>query len=147
MNLVVLLGRTTKDIELRVTQSGTSVARFTLAVNRAYAKEGEDKKADFIPCVAFGKTAETLSKYVGIGRQIAVEGRLQVNSYEKSDGTKAYSTNVIVERFYFADSKQGGQAQTNYQTGINYQPEPQQTEQDAMDGFEPLTDSDDDLPF
>lgn len=147
MNLVVLLGRTTKDIELRVTQSGTSVARFTLAVNRPYTKDGEDKKADFIPCVAFGKTADTLSKYVAKGRQIAVEGRLQINPYEKSDGSKGYSTDVIVERFYFADSKQGGQAQTNYQTGINYQPEPQQTEQDAMDGFEPLTDSDDELPF
>lgn len=146
MNLVVLLGRTTKDIDLRVSQTGTAIARFTLAVNRAYAKEGEDKKADFIPCVAFGKTAETLSKYVGIGRQIAVEGRLQVNSYEKSDGTKAYSTNVIVERFYFADSKQSGQANEQ----ANYQAQGQQSQtatNDVDNSFFPLADDDDDLPF
>lgn len=137
MNLVVLLGRTTKDIELRVTQSGTSVARFTLAVNRPYAKD----KTDFISCVAFGKTADTLSKYVAKGRQIAVEGRLQINPYEKSDGTKAYSIDVIVERFYFADSKQGGKAQENYQQ------QPDVEVQEAQQAVNDFLDSEDDLPF
>lgn len=141
MNLVVLLGRTTKDIELRVTQSGTSVAKFTLAVNRPYTKDGEDKKADFVPCVAFGKTADTLSKYVEKGRQIAVEGRIQINPYEKSDGSKGYSTDVIVERFYFADSKQGGQAQGNYQQ------QPDEEVNEAQQAVNDFLDSEDDLPF
>lgn len=135
MNLVILMGRTTKDIDLRYTaQSNIPVARFTLAVDRPYTKQGEEKKTDFISCVAFGRLAENLEKYIRKGRRIVIEGRIQVDSYDRDDRSKGYSTSVIVERFHFADSKPGEQAQEVSQ------PVPE------MDGFEPL-DSDDDLPF
>ena len=135
MNLVILMGRTTKDIDLRYTaQSYIPVARFTLAVDRPYTKQGGEKKTDFISCVAFGRLAENLEKYIRKGRRIVIEGRIQVDSYDRDDKSKGYSTSVIVERFHFADSKPGEQAQEVSQ------PEPE------MDGFEPL-DSDDDLPF
>ena len=135
MNLVILMGRTTKDIELRYTaQSNIPVARFTLAVDRPYTKQGEEKKTDFISCVAFGRLAENLEKYISKGRRIVIEGRIQVDSYDRDDRSKGYSTSVIVERFHFADSKPGERAQKVSQ------PEPE------MDGFEPL-DLNDDLPF
>jgi len=147
MNLVVLLGRTTKDIELRYTQnSNLPVARFTLAVNRPYAKDNEERKADFFNCVAFGTTAENLAKYISKGRQILIEGHLQNNSYEKKDGTKSHSTDIIVNRFYFADSKQSGQANEQ----ANYQAQGQQSQtatNDVDNSFFPLADDDDDLPF
>jgi len=135
MNKVILLGRLTADPELRYT-TGTNipVCRFRLAVERPYTKQGEEKKTDFISCVAFGRLAENLEKYIRKGRRIVIEGRIQVDSYDRDDGSKGYSTSVIIERFYFADSKPGEQAQKVSQ------PEPE------MDGFEPL-DSDDDLPF
>jgi single-strand DNA-binding protein len=135
MNKVILLGRLTADPELRYT-TGTNipVCRFRLAVDRPYTKQGEEKKTDFISCVAFGRLAENLEKYIRKGRRIVIEGRIQVDSYDRDDRSKGYSTSVIVERFHFADSKPGEQAQEVSQ------PEPE------MDGFEPL-DSDDDLPF
>jgi single-strand DNA-binding protein len=130
MNIVILMGRTTKEIDLRYTaQSFMPVARFTLAVDRSYTKQGEEKKTDFISCVAFGRLAENLEKYVRKGRRIVIEGHIQ-----RDDKSKGYSTSVIVERFHFADSKPGEQAQEVSQ------PEPEK------DGFETL-DSDDDLPF
>jgi single-strand DNA-binding protein len=135
MNLVILMGRTTKDIDLRYTaQSNMPVARFTLAVDRPYTKQGEEKKTDFISCVAFGRLAENLEKYIRKGRRIVIEGRIQVDSYDRDDRSKGYRTSVVVERFHFADSKPGEQAQEVSR------PEPEK------DGFEPL-DSDDELPF
>ena len=135
MNKVILLGRLTADPELRYT-TGTNipVCRFRLAVDRPYTKQGEEKKTDFISCVAFGRLAENLEKYIRKGRRIVIEGRIQVDSYDRDDRSKGYSTSVVVERFHFADSKPGEQAQEVSQ------PEPE------MDGFEPL-DSDVDLPF
>lgn len=144
MNLVALLGRTTKDIELRYSQSGMAVAKFTLAVNREYVKQGEERQADFISCVAFNKTAETLANYVSKGRQIAIRGKIQTGSYEKNDGTRVYTTDIIVDSFYFADSKQGGQ--TNQQA--SYQSPPQQPQPTFNNGeFTPIDGDDDDLPF
>lgn len=135
MNIVILMGRTTKEIELRHTaQSNIPVARFTLAVDRPYKKQEEEKKTDFISCVAFGRLAENLEKYVRKGRRIVIEGHIQVDSYDRDDKSKGYSTSVIVERFHFADSKPGEQAQEVSK------PEPE------MDGLEPL-DLEDDLPF
>jgi len=135
MNKVILLGRLTADPELRYT-TGTNipVCRFRLAVERPYTKQGEEKKTDFISCVAFGRLAENLEKYIRKGRRIVIEGRIQVDSYDRDDRSKGYSTSVIIERFYFADSKPGEQAQKVSQ------PDPE------MVGFEPL-DSDNDLPF
>lgn len=100
MNKVVLVGRLTKDPELRYAAgSDTAVCKFTLAVNRMKKDE-----ADFINCVAFNKTAETIANYLVKGRKIAIAGRIQTNSYTSDDGTKRYTTDVVVETFEFCDS-------------------------------------------
>ena len=107
MNNVVLIGRTTKDIELRYSQNGNmAIARFSLAVDRM----SKDKGTDFISCIAFGKTAELLEKYVPKGRKIAVQGHIQTGSYDAKDGHKVYTTDVIVDRMEFCESKQGNES-------------------------------------
>lgn len=93
MNNVVLIGRLVKDVESRFTQEGKGIARLTLAVNRAMKKD----EADFISCVAFGKTAEVLINYTQKGSQVAIEGNIRTGSYDK-DGTKVYTTDVIIQR-------------------------------------------------
>ena len=106
MNKTLLIGRTTKDPDIRYTQSEQpmTIARFNLAVDRRFKKEGE-QSADFISCVAFGKTAEFIEKYVFKGTKIAVEGRIQTGSYTNKDGNKVYTTDVVVEQVEFAGSK------------------------------------------
>ena len=104
MNKWIGLGRLVKDPEIRIAPSGTTVASFTLAVNRRFKKDG-DPDADFINCVAFGEKANFFEKYIKKGQQIAVIGRLQVRSYEDKDGVKRWSTDVIIEEQYFADKK------------------------------------------
>ncbi|WP_394898961.1 single-stranded DNA-binding protein [Clostridium paraputrificum] len=107
MNKVILIGRLTKDPELRFTEgSGMAVSRFTVAVNRQFKKD----ETDFINCVAFGKTAETISQYLTKGRQIAVIGSIRTGSYDAQDGTKRYTTDVAVESFEFIGNN--GQANT-----------------------------------
>ena len=102
INKVVLLGRLTKDPELRYAAgSGTAVCRFTVAINRQFKKD----ETDFINCVAFGKTGETITQYLTKGRQIAVTGSIRTGSYDAQDGTKRYTTDVIVETFEFVESK------------------------------------------
>lgn len=103
MNQVCLLGRLVKDIELRYTNSNTAYCKFTLAVNRRFKQEGQPT-ADFISCMAWGKTAEFCSKHFAKGSQMAIEGRIQTGNYEK-DGQKVYTTDVIVEGVYFAGEK------------------------------------------
>ena len=104
MNKAILLGRLTKDPEIKYTQSGKAVASFTLAVDRRKGANGE-KQADFISCVAWEKTAETIGNYCGRGQQIAVDGRIQSRSYEAKDGSKRYVTEVVVQNMYFCDRK------------------------------------------
>ena len=102
MNKVELLGRLTKDPELRFAAgSGTAVSRFTVAINRQFKKE----ETDFINCIAFGKAAETISQYMRKGSQIALTGHIQTGSYDAKDGTKRYTTDVIVESFEFVGGK------------------------------------------
>lgn len=101
MNRCVLIGRLTKDPDVKYTQDKLAVAHFTLAVDR----RGKDKTADFIACVSFGKTAEFIEKYIKKGTKIAVEGRIQTGSYTKQTGEKAYKTEVVVEQVEFAQSK------------------------------------------
>lgn len=106
LNKVILMGRLTRDPELRRTGSGLSVANFSIAVDRDYSgKDGADKEVDFIDCVAWRATADFLSKYFTKGRMIAVAGRLQVSSYTDKDGAKRRKSDVVVENAYFADSK------------------------------------------
>ena len=105
MNKVILIGRLTKDPELRFAAgSGTAVSRFSVAVTRPFKKD----ETDFINCVAFGKTAETISQYLTKGRQIAVTGSIRTGSYDAQDGTKRYTTDVAVESFEFIGSGNGG---------------------------------------
>ncbi len=108
MNKTMLIGRVTKDIECRYTATTQkAVARFTLAVNRMRKDDG----ADFISCIAWGKTAEIMEKYVKRGHQISVIGRIQTGSYEK-DGHKVYTTDVVVEDMEFLEKKQSSSSQT-----------------------------------
>lgn len=105
INNIVLVGRTTKTIELKQNKNGTNYVQFTLAVNRPYKDEQGQQQADFITCVAWNKTAETLSNYVSKGTMIGVEGRLQVRSYSNEAGVRQYLSEVLVNRFTFLESK------------------------------------------
>ncbi len=100
MNHVVLIGRLTRDPELKYSQSGKAYCRFTVAVNRDFNKD----EADFINCLAFNKTAETIAEWLGKGRGIALRGRIQTGSYENKNGDTVYTTEVVVDRFEFIDS-------------------------------------------
>ena len=111
MNKVVLIGRLTKDPDLRFAAvSGTAVTRLTLAVNRPFKKD----EADFISCIAFGKTGEIIAQYLTKGRQLAISGSIQTGSYEAKDGTRRYTTDVIIDSFDFIDSNSSnGNARSN----------------------------------
>ena len=111
MNKVILLGRLTKDPETSFAAgSGTAISRFTVAVNRPYKKD----ETDFIRCVAFGKTAETISQYLSKGRQIALTGSIRTGSYDAQDGTKRYTTDVAVDSFEFIGSKDSSGSNSDY---------------------------------
>ncbi len=110
MNRVILMGRLTKDPELRYSQSNNplAIARYTLAVDRRV--KGNEKETDFINCIAFGKNAEFTEKYFKKGQRVLIEGRLQTGSYTNKDGQKIYTTDIVVETQEFADGKNGDTA-------------------------------------
>ena len=136
MNAVNLVGRLTKDPELKYTASGVANARFTIAVNRTFKTEGQPD-ADFINCVAWRKQAENLANFQKKGNLIGVIGRIQTGSYEK-DGQRFYTTDVLAESIQFYDKKQQGEVQKQN----SYQEQPAQKQQNNI--FEV---SDDSLPF
>lgn len=105
MNKAVLIGRLTKDIELKSTPSGKSIASFTLAISRTYKNANGEYETDFINCISFGKQAELLSKYTVKGDQLAVEGRIQTRNYENKDKQKVYVTEIAVESISFLQAK------------------------------------------
>lgn len=105
MNKIILLGRLTKDTEIKETQNASLIGKFTLAVPRKYVKEGEERKVDFINITLFGKTAEFASKYFKKGMQVLVTGRLEINQYEDENGETKYNYQIIAEELDFADSK------------------------------------------
>ena len=113
MNNVTLMGRLTRDPDIRSTQGQTgssgTVSRFTLAVDRRWVTKGGEREADFISCVAFGKSAEFVEKYLRKGTKVAVRGRIQTGSYTNRDGVKVYTTEVVTEDIEFAESKNSGQ--------------------------------------
>jgi len=124
----VLIGRLTKDPNLSYAAgTGTAVCRFTLAVTRPFKRD----ETDFIRCVAFNKTAETIGQYLTKGRQIAIAGRIQTGSYEAQDGTKRYTTDVVVESFEFIGNNQG-QAQNDNADNYNFDNEMTPVEDDDM---------------
>ena len=125
MNKVILMGRLTRDPEIRYAQDNSlTVARFTLAVDRRFKRDNSQQTADFISCVAFGKTAEFFEKYMKQGTKVCLEGRIQTSTYNKQDGSKGYSTDVVVENVEFAESKGTGTNNAGYAA-------PQQTPQQA----------------
>ena len=137
------MGRLTRDPEVRYSQgeSSTAVARYTLAVDRRFRREGSDQTADFIGCVAFGRQAEFAEKYLHQGTKIAITGRIQTGSYTNKDGQRVYTTDVVVEEQEFAESKAAGQ---NSQQ--NSRPEPSTAVDN--DGFMHIPDGiDEELPF
>ena len=105
INKIILIGRNTKDIELRQTTSGTSAIEFSVAVRRAFKNVNGEYESNFFNCIAFGKSAETISKYVKKGDQLAIEGRLQTRAYTNRDGKKITVTEIIVENFEFLQTK------------------------------------------
>ena len=110
MNKVILMGRLTKDVEIRYTQTNnTAVTSFNLAVNRRFVKEGEERQADFFNIVAWGKLGEFCSKYFKKGQQVGIIGRLQTRNWEDEQGQKHYVTEVVAEEAYFADSKKNSE--------------------------------------
>lgn len=138
MNKTILMGRLTKDPEVRYSQGNNpmAVARYALAVDRKFKKDGEPN-ADFINCIAFGKNGEFAEKYLYKGIKIAVEGRIQTGSYTNKDGQKVYTTDVVVESHEFCESKNANQSERLQQ----------QTQTDS-DGFMNIPDGiDSELPF
>lgn len=105
LNKIVIMGRFTKDAELRSTASGKSVVSFTVAVDRDFKGQNGEKETDFINCVAWGSTAEFINKYFNRGSMAVVEGRLQIRPYETTDGQKRTAEEVIVNNIYFGESK------------------------------------------
>ena len=147
MNKVNLIGRICNDLELN--QSGENkYTRFTLAVNRTYVNEDGTRPADFISCVAWNKLAEVMNEHLKKGSQIGVSGKIQTGSYDRQDGTKAYTTDIIVEGFDFLEKKEGRPAPeyagTQSETQSDTQSEPQNTTSIKQSEIEI---SDTDLPF
>ncbi|MBQ8663519.1 MAG: single-stranded DNA-binding protein [Eubacterium sp.] len=144
MNKVILMGRLTRDPEVRYSQGeqSTAVARYTIAVDRRFKRDGDAQTADFIGCVAFGRQAEFAEKYFRKGTKIAVVGRIQTGSYTNKDGQRVYTTDVVVEEQEFAESKAAS-------ADNGFQPADRPSPSNAFgDGFMNIPDGiDEELPF
>jgi len=138
LNRTILIGRLTKDPELRYTPAGVAVCQFTLAVDRPFTRDGGERETDFIPIVTWRQLAETCANYLRKGRLTAVEGRIQIRNYENSEGRRVYITEVIADNVRFLESgrQESGQSESR---SSNHDPFPE-------DG-KPIDISSDDLPF
>ncbi len=153
MNKASLIGRLTRDPELRTTSTGRNVCQFSIAVNRTFTNASGEREADFINCVVWDKQAENLVKYQKKGNQVAVDGRIQTRNYDDKDGKKVYVTEVLVNSVSFLDAKGSGNSGNDF----NNLPEPPMEEVNTetvsveKDPFEAFGDSveisDNDLPF
>lgn len=158
MNKAILIGRLTKDPELRTTPTGRNVCQFAIAVNRAFTNANGEREADFINCVVWDKQAENLARYQKKGNQIAVDGRIQTRNYDDKDGKKVYVTEILATNISFLDAKGTGNGGNN----LYGMPEPPMANEEVMperaetvsiekDPFEAFGDSieisDNDLPF
>jgi len=158
LNRVILIGRLTKDPELRYTPAGVAVTQFTLAVDRPFTSQGGEREADFIPVVTWRQLAETCANYLRKGRLTAVEGRIQVRNYENNEGRRVYVTEVIADNVRFLESNReggsgggqgpreessfgGGSRENNNYSRSNSNQDP------FFDDGKPIDISDDDLPF
>jgi len=146
MNKVILMGRLTRDPEVRYSQGdgAMAIARYTLAVDRRFNRNGDEGSADFIGCVAFGRAGEFAEKYFRKGTKVLVTGRIQTGSYTNRDGVKVYTTDVVVEDQEFAESKNSNAGNDGGYVSSNRAPEPS----GAGDGFMNIPDGiDEELPF
>lgn len=151
MNKVILMGRLTRDPDVRYSagENSTAVARYTLAVDRRFHRDS-DATADFIGCVAFGRQAEFAEKYLRQGTKIAITGRIQTGSYTNREGQKVYTTDVVVEEQEFAESKNAGGNNGGYSAPQHNNPAPSANTSDlgSADGFMNIPDGiDEELPF
>jgi single-strand DNA-binding protein len=148
MNRVLLVGRLTKDPELRFTLSGVAVATFTLAVNRQFVKEGQEREADFINCVVWRRPAENTANFLRKGSLAGVDGKLQTRSYEGQDGKRVFVTEVVAENVQFLEPKnndssnQGNYTSQNTGKNVNHT-----SQEDPFSGGKPIDINMDDLPF
>lgn len=155
INNLTLVGRLTKDPDLKYTGNGTAVATFTLAVNRNFTNQSGEREADFINCVIWRKSAETLANYAKKGVLIGVTGRIQTRSYDNQQGQKVYVTEVIADNFQLLESKKADSSQNTQGGGVsnsqtnNYTRNQQNRNNDESDPFgnSSIDISDDDLPF
>ena len=146
LNKVILIGRTTRDVDFRITTTGTPVATFTLALDNRFVLKDGKPTTDFINCVAWNKTAETMDKYVKKGMLIAVEGRLQTRNYENKDGNKVYVTEVVCDNMRMLESKNNSTSTSTYLE--DYEPSNGGYTSDANTTSDvELNISEDDLPF
>lgn len=147
LNHITIMGRLTRDPELRMTQSQTQVASFTLAVDRDFGgRDGAEKQADFIDCVAWRQTAEFVSKYFSKGRMAVVSGRLQSRKWETREGEKRTSWEVVVDNIYFGDSRRDGDAADSRSSFARDYEAPKSSPK-AASPFEELESDDGELPF
>lgn len=141
LNKVILMGRLTRDPELKSTTGGTNVCSFTLAVQRRYAPKGQERQTDFINCTAWRNTAEFISKYFTKGQMMVVEGSIQTRSWDDQNGQKRYATDVVVDNVEFGESKRDNQS-AGMSSGYTADPDPMV----GLPDIAPI-DADDDLPF
>jgi len=143
MNKVTLIGRLARDPELNYGGNGNANTRFTIATDRRFLNKDGQREADFIPCVAFGKTAENIAKYFFKGNRIAISGSIQVSSYESQNGERRYSTNVVCDEFEFIESRNSQNEGGNFeQNESNFRSKPTENS-DLM----ALDVDDDEIPF
>lgn len=148
MNKIILLGRLTRDPEVRYTPTGKVVCQFTLAVDRPFANQDGQREADFIPVVIWGKQAETCGNSLTKGQRVLVEGRLQVRSYDAKDGSKRYVSEVIADRFEFIERKADSMAahSNSNPTRSNNNPAPAKNG-GSMESFGSAVPFDEEIPF
>lgn len=147
MNRSVIVGRLTKDVDLRYTQTGKAVANFTVAVNRPFKNQQGEQEADFILCNCWGKQAENLANYMKKGSQIGVDGRIQTRSFDGQDGKKVFVTKVVADNIQFLESKSNSNSESTQQQRVNtYNNEVKQAQTYEQAGEE-IDVGGDDLPF
>lgn len=159
LNRVVLVGRLTKDPDLRYTANGVAVANFTLAVNRPFSNQQGEREADFINCVVWRRPAENLANFMNKGSLVGVDGRIQTRNFEGQDGKRVYITEVVADSVQFLETKggsgsgssRGGQGSGGYNPDYNQNQSSNQNQSNEPNPFEnngePIDISDDDLPF
>lgn len=147
LNHIIIMGRLTRDPELRYTQSQTPVASFTVAVDRDYSGQGQEKQTDFIDCVAWRGTGEFVNKYFRKGSMIVVSGRLQLRDWQDRDGNKRRSAEIVADDVYFGEAKRDDSRGSSYQAPPAGNPAPPPATQGQQQTFQDLPDDDGELPF